>query len=59
MTPAPSRAFQMRDAVSAEEIAAVLAALDAVLQAARPLSPADQSGYEHWRLTRLKALRAG
>ena len=58
MTVARARSVQSSDLATAEEIAAVLAALDAALHVSHPASGADRSGYERWRHTRLKALRA-
>jgi hypothetical protein len=58
MTSAPSRAVQAGDLVTAEEIAAVVAALNAAVHGSLTSSDADPSGYVRWRHTRLKALRA-
>ena len=55
MTSTRDRTTKVSDLATAEEIAAVLAALDV---AAHPRSPNDQGGYERWRRTRLTALGA-
>ncbi len=58
MTAARTRTIQVNDLATAEEVAAVLAALDAALHVSHPSPGNDQSGYERWRHTRLNALRA-
>ena len=62
MTPAPvirsAPPAQVRGDATAEEIAAIVAALDAAVRVARPSMPPEPSGYARWRRTRLQALRA-